>query len=279
MQLQGVETVPADAISGRANLSVREGVTEPPNYLTESELISIMERNNIGTDASIPTHIENVLKRNYVTLVAGRRLQAIQPRRGAGAGLHAYRPDPRAAGRAGRHRGPVRAHRGGRRRARGRRHHRARHLREQVPQLCRQHREDGHALRRDFAKLEDAGRPFTRCGLTRRFMTYIEGPPCRLYNKFTETIYPLPAGGANEQWSGQVCKAAGCTFEMLTYTVGSRRAPFRSARTATTTRARNGGKRRRSRRRPARQPSRRQPRQPAMAAAALAVAPMGDAWF
>ena len=75
MQLQGVETVPADAISGRANLSVREGVTEPPNYLTESELISIMERNNIGTDASIPTHIENVLKRNYVTLVAGRRLK------------------------------------------------------------------------------------------------------------------------------------------------------------------------------------------------------------
>lgn len=28
----------------------------------------------LGTDASIPTHIENILKRNYCTLEAGRRL-------------------------------------------------------------------------------------------------------------------------------------------------------------------------------------------------------------
>jgi DNA topoisomerase-3 len=28
----------------------------------------------LGTDASIPTHIENILKRNYCTLETGRRL-------------------------------------------------------------------------------------------------------------------------------------------------------------------------------------------------------------
>lgn len=49
--------------------------TCPPEHLSESELISIMERNGIGTDASIPTHIENILKRNYVTLISGRRLK------------------------------------------------------------------------------------------------------------------------------------------------------------------------------------------------------------
>ena len=71
--IQGAESAPTTA--GRAMLSINEGMTSPPEHLTESELISIMERNGIGTDASIPTHIENILKRNYVNLMPGRRLK------------------------------------------------------------------------------------------------------------------------------------------------------------------------------------------------------------
>lgn len=52
-----------------------ERKTSPPDYLTESELISLMEKHGIGTDASIPVHINNICERNYVTILSGRKLQ------------------------------------------------------------------------------------------------------------------------------------------------------------------------------------------------------------
>lgn len=61
-----------------ASLRVREGKTSPPGYLTEAELIGLMERNGIGTDASIPTHVNNIIVRNYVTLGSGRTLVPTQ---------------------------------------------------------------------------------------------------------------------------------------------------------------------------------------------------------
>ena len=45
---------------------IAEGRTDSPGYLTEAELITKMEEHGIGTDASIPTHISNIIERNYV---------------------------------------------------------------------------------------------------------------------------------------------------------------------------------------------------------------------
>ncbi len=48
--------------------------TQPPDHLSESDLIKLMEHNKIGTDASMPVHIENICERGYVKVDGSRRL-------------------------------------------------------------------------------------------------------------------------------------------------------------------------------------------------------------
>lgn len=46
-------------------LFMSEGNTSPPEYLSESELIMLMDKNGIGTDATIAQHIATILSREY----------------------------------------------------------------------------------------------------------------------------------------------------------------------------------------------------------------------
>ena len=43
-----------------------DGETSPPTPISESELISVMDKNGIGTDATIATHISTIQQREYV---------------------------------------------------------------------------------------------------------------------------------------------------------------------------------------------------------------------
>jgi DNA topoisomerase-3 len=45
---------------------LKDGNTSPPGYLTEPELIALMDANGIGTDATMAEHIEKVISREYV---------------------------------------------------------------------------------------------------------------------------------------------------------------------------------------------------------------------
>ena len=49
--------------------------SQPPPYLTEEELISEMDKHGVGTDSSIPQHVENISTRGYA-LVCGDRYGA-----------------------------------------------------------------------------------------------------------------------------------------------------------------------------------------------------------
>ncbi|KAG0417016.1 DNA topoisomerase 3 [Dictyocoela roeselum] len=47
------------------SLKIVEGKTSPPIHLTEPELITLMDKNGIGTDATIHEHIAKIQKRRY----------------------------------------------------------------------------------------------------------------------------------------------------------------------------------------------------------------------
>lgn len=83
-------------------LSLHEGATNPPSMLTEADLIALMEKHGIGTDATHAEHISKIKEREYIGeldqghLVPGRlgmglvegyelmNLQLAQPRLRAG---------------------------------------------------------------------------------------------------------------------------------------------------------------------------------------------------
>ncbi|XP_019872230.2 DNA topoisomerase 3-alpha [Aethina tumida] len=49
-------------------LEMAEGTTSPPKLLTEADLIALMEKHGIGTDATHAEHIETIKQREYVGL-------------------------------------------------------------------------------------------------------------------------------------------------------------------------------------------------------------------
>lgn len=201
-----------------------EHQTGPPDYLTEAELITLMEKHGIGTDASIPVHIQNICQRNYVNVSSGRRL--IPTSLGIVL-VHGYHkidselvlPTMRSA------------------------------VEQQLNlialgkanfQAVLKHTIDIFKLKFQyfvknidgmdqlfevsFSPLSASGKAHSRCGKCRRYMKYIPAKPVRLYCSQCDETYSLPQNGNIKLFKELKCPLD--EFELLSWSMGPKGKSF-----------------------------------------------------
>lgn len=200
------------------DIKLVEGQTSPPDYLTESELITLMEEHGIGTDASIPVHINNVCQRNYVTVATGRKLI---PTTLGTVLVHGYQKiDPELV--LPTMRNAVEKQLNSIARGEGDFHSILKNAIEMYRWKFLYFVQNIDAMDSlfevSFQPLSESGKAFSRCGKCRRYMKYIESPPARLCCTHCGDTYNLPNGMV------KVYKELKCPldeFELLAFSNGN----------------------------------------------------------
>ncbi|KAH8877911.1 DNA topoisomerase 3-beta-1 [Schistosoma japonicum] len=200
--------------------SLVEGQTGPPDYLTEAELITAMERHGIGTDASIPTHIENIVQRGYVQLLSGRKLQ---PTPLGIVLVHGYQAIDAELVLP----------------------HMRRAVEEQLNHIARGHAKYDLVLQFvlaifaakyryfvehiqgmdqlfevSFTTLASSGKPLSRCGKCHRYLKFIDSRPQRLHCSICNETYTLPQNGTIRPYKTEKCPLD--KFELLCWSQGGK---------------------------------------------------------
>ncbi|KAL6259332.1 hypothetical protein P5V15_009247 [Pogonomyrmex californicus] len=197
-----------------------ECYTQPPDYLTEAELISLMEKHGIGTDASIPVHINNICIRNYVTVAAGRKL--IPTSLGIVL-VHGYQKiDPElvlptmrsaveeqlnliALGRADFH---------------AVLQHTVEIFKQKFHYFVQSIEAMDQLFEVSFSPLSASGKAHSRCGKCRRYMKYIQTKPSRMHCAHCNETYNLPQNGNIRIYKELKCPLD--DFELLSWSTGAR---------------------------------------------------------
>ncbi|GER28790.1 DNA topoisomerase [Striga asiatica] len=200
-----------------SRIEVDEGTTRPPDYLTESELISLMEKNGIGTDASIPVHINNICERNYVQVQTGRRLVPTALGVSLIRGYQVIDPDlclPDIRSFIEQQISLV---------AKGQADHGfvVKHVIEQFRRkfsyFVKQIEKMDALFEAEFSPLANSGRVLSKCGKCLRYMKHISYQPSRLYCGTCEEIYYTPPNGTIKLYKELTCPLD--NFELLLFSV------------------------------------------------------------
>ncbi|CAM39725.2 putative DNA topoisomerase III [Leishmania braziliensis MHOM/BR/75/M2904] len=188
-----------------SDVRLQAGQTQPPSYLTESDLIGLMEKNGIGTDASISTHINNIVERGYCSVQAGR---VMKPSKLGIVLIHGIKAiDPELVL-------PL---------VRSRVEEYVTHIAEGRARLedvlsysldlffskfkfFKEHIDifDG-LMGASFSAISATGKPITRCGNCMRYLKHLNTRPQRLYCPYCEVTFALPQGGTVKPYSGFTC--------------------------------------------------------------------------
>ncbi|XP_066597941.1 DNA topoisomerase 3-beta-1 [Prorops nasuta] len=217
------DNLPKFTIGEKVNIQeakLIECYTQPPDYLTEAELISLMEKHGIGTDASIPVHINNICLRNYVIVASGRKLV---PTSLGIVLVHGYQKiDPElvlptmrsaveeqlnliALGQADFH--AV-----------------LKHTVEIFKQKFHYFVQNIEAMDQlfevSFSLLSASGKAHSRCGKCRRYMKYIQTKPSRLHCAHCNETYNLPQNGNIRIYKELKCPLD--DFELLSWSTGAK---------------------------------------------------------
>ncbi|KXS19810.1 DNA topoisomerase 3-beta-1-like protein, partial [Gonapodya prolifera JEL478] len=200
---------------------VREGVTKPPEYLTEGEMVGEMERLGIGTDASMALHIENIVNRRYVT-VEGPRRRLVPTNLGIVL-IHGYQKiDPELSLPTLRSAmekrislvasGALPADEV---------------LKEELDVFRAKFRffsenidKMDNLFEATFSPLASSGRPLSKCGRCRRYLNYLALRPQRLHCRTCDETYAVPQGGTIKLYRELKCPLDG--FELVYFTTGSK---------------------------------------------------------
>ncbi|XP_050236391.1 DNA topoisomerase 3-beta isoform X2 [Mercurialis annua] len=194
-----------------------EGETTPPDNLTESELISLMEKNGIGTDASISVHINNICERNYVQVQAGRRLVPTTLGISLIRGYQCIDPDlclPDIRSFIEQQITLV---------AKGQADHSqiVQHVLQQFKQkfayFVKQIDNMDALFEAQFSQLVDSGRALSKCGKCLRYMKYISTQPPRLYCGTCEEVHYLPQKGTIKLYKELTCPLD--NYELLIFSL------------------------------------------------------------
>lgn len=202
-----------------AKLSDRQ--TAPPGYLTESDLITLMEKHGIGTDASIPVHINNICTRNYVKIESGRRLV---PTNLGIVLVHGYlkidpdlvKPTMRSAVEK---QLDLIAH--GKADFKSVLSHTLEVFKRKFLYFVKNVEGMDELFEVSFSSLADSGRPFARCGKCRRYMKLVEAKPKRLFCPTCDETYNVPQQNGTLKLH-QELKCPLDDFELIYFTAGAK---------------------------------------------------------
>ncbi|KAK9679112.1 hypothetical protein K7432_016409, partial [Basidiobolus ranarum] len=202
-------------------IAAKEGKTSPPEYLTESDVIGLMEKNGIGTDASMAVHISNICQRNYVQVQGPKRF--LVPSNLGIVLIHGYQKiDPELA---------LPTLRSNMEKkialiATGEADYQA-VLKEVIEIfkvkfqtfLAKLEKMD-ELFEATFSPLASTGKAFSKCGKCRRYMHYIPLRPARLHCRTCNETYSLPSNGNIKLYKELTCPID--NFELVLFTTGSK---------------------------------------------------------